>query len=143
MTTPRFVVRPSAFGFFWRSTALRRAVGVDSKLGRGSWAGIVGVSRRPIVFFALLVAISALAYVPLALGYLQIWRARSLEKTVGWWRRIPHNACCWFGWDVARTGIYFLNLDFPPNGRIEFFALPTASPPQSSLSTSPSLSLVV
>jgi serine/threonine protein kinase len=35
--------------------------------------------------------------------------------------RLPINACCWFGWDVARTGIYFLNLDFPPNGRIEFF----------------------
>jgi eukaryotic-like serine/threonine-protein kinase len=35
--------------------------------------------------------------------------------------RVPINACCWFGWDVARSGIYFLNLDFPPNGRIEFF----------------------
>ena len=68
--------------------------------------------------------------------YSKIWRSRTLEKTVGCWG-IPLNACCWFGWDVARTGIYFLNLDFPPNGRIEFFALPTASPPQSSLSTRP------
>jgi Acyltransferase family len=34
-------------------------------LGRG----LVGVSRRPILFFALLVAVSALAYVPLALVY--------------------------------------------------------------------------
>jgi hypothetical protein len=57
--------------------------------------------------------------------------------------RVPINAYCWFGWDVARSGIYFLNLDFPPNDRIEFFALPIASPPQSSLSTSPSLSSVV
>ncbi len=27
----------------------------------------------------------------------------------------------WSAWDVARDGIYFLNPDFPPNGRIEFF----------------------
>ena len=35
--------------------------------------------------------------------------------------RLPINACYWFDWDVARGGIYFVNLDFPPNGRIEFF----------------------
>jgi Tol biopolymer transport system component/DNA-binding winged helix-turn-helix (wHTH) protein len=35
--------------------------------------------------------------------------------------RLPINACCWYCWDVARGGIYFLNLAFSPNGRIEFF----------------------
>jgi Tol biopolymer transport system component len=39
--------------------------------------------------------------------------------------RVPINACCWFKWDVGRTGIYFLNPDFPPNGRIEFFDFAT------------------
>jgi hypothetical protein len=37
--------------------------------GEALGRGFSGVSRRPIVFFALLVAISALTYVPLALGY--------------------------------------------------------------------------
>jgi Tol biopolymer transport system component/DNA-binding winged helix-turn-helix (wHTH) protein len=34
---------------------------------------------------------------------------------------LPIHACKWFTWDVTRDGIYFLNPDFPPNGRIEFF----------------------
>jgi Tol biopolymer transport system component/DNA-binding winged helix-turn-helix (wHTH) protein len=47
-----------------------------------------------------------------------IWK-RSLET--GEESRLPINACHWYEWAVARGGIYFLNLDFPPNGRIEFF----------------------
>jgi hypothetical protein len=47
------------------------------------------------------------------------------ERSISWRRgeecRVPINACCLVGWDVARTGIYFLNLDFPPNGRTKFF----------------------
>jgi Tol biopolymer transport system component/DNA-binding winged helix-turn-helix (wHTH) protein len=35
--------------------------------------------------------------------------------------RLPINNGWWSAWDVARGGIYFMNLDFPPNGRIEFF----------------------
>jgi Tol biopolymer transport system component/DNA-binding winged helix-turn-helix (wHTH) protein len=35
--------------------------------------------------------------------------------------RVPINNGWWTDWDVARDGIYFMNLDFPPNGRIEFF----------------------
>jgi hypothetical protein len=35
--------------------------------------------------------------------------------------RLPINACYWYDWDVARSGIYFVNLAFPPYGRIEFF----------------------
>jgi Tol biopolymer transport system component/DNA-binding winged helix-turn-helix (wHTH) protein len=34
---------------------------------------------------------------------------------------LPIHACKWFTWDVTRDGIYFLNPDPPPNGRIEFF----------------------
>ena len=34
---------------------------------------------------------------------------------------LPIHACDWFTWDVTRDGIYFLNPDFPSNGRIEFF----------------------
>jgi len=47
-----------------------------------------------------------------------VWR-RSLET--GEESRLPMNVCNWYEWAVARSGIYFLNLDFPPNGRIEFF----------------------
>jgi hypothetical protein len=48
-----------------------------------------------------------------------VWK-RTLDSG-GEESRVPINACYWFGWDIARSGIYFLNLDFPPNGRIEFF----------------------
>jgi hypothetical protein len=37
--------------------------------------------------------------------------------------RLPINVCDWFDWDLIGNGIYFLNPDFPPNGRIEFFDL--------------------
>jgi hypothetical protein len=37
--------------------------------------------------------------------------------------RLPINVCHWFDWDVTRDGIYFLNPDIPPHGRIEFFDL--------------------
>ena len=47
-----------------------------------------------------------------------IWK-RSLQT--GKESRLPINVCNWYEWAVARGGIYFLNLDFPPNGRIEFF----------------------
>jgi Tol biopolymer transport system component/DNA-binding winged helix-turn-helix (wHTH) protein len=47
-----------------------------------------------------------------------IWK-RSLET--GKESRLPINVCNWYEWALARGGIYFLNLDFPPNGRIEFF----------------------
>jgi Tol biopolymer transport system component/DNA-binding winged helix-turn-helix (wHTH) protein len=47
-----------------------------------------------------------------------VWR-RSLET--GEESRLPMNVCNWYEWALARSGIYFLNLDFPPNGRIEFF----------------------
>ncbi len=47
-----------------------------------------------------------------------VWK-RSLET--GEESRLPINVCNWYEWAVARDGIYFLNLDFPPNGRIEFF----------------------
>jgi Tol biopolymer transport system component len=47
-----------------------------------------------------------------------VWK-RSLGS--GEESRLPINARDWFEWDVARNGIYFLNQDFPPNGRIEFF----------------------
>ena len=40
--------------------------------GEALGRGLSGVSPRPIVFFALLVSISALAYVPLAFG---LWSA--------------------------------------------------------------------
>lgn len=51
-----------------------------------------------------------------------VWK-RALQS--GEESHVPVNVCCWFGWDVARTGIYFLNLDVPPNGRIEFFDFAT------------------
>jgi hypothetical protein len=35
--------------------------------------------------------------------------------------RLPIDAGSWYDWDVADTGIYFLNQKFPPNGRIEFY----------------------
>jgi hypothetical protein len=47
-----------------------------------------------------------------------IWK-KSLDS--GEESRLPIHVCWWSAWDVARDGIYFLNLDFPPNGRIEFF----------------------
>ena len=47
-----------------------------------------------------------------------IWK-KSLDS--GQESRLPINTCGWFAWDVTRDGIYFLNPDFPPNGRIEFF----------------------
>ena len=47
-----------------------------------------------------------------------IWK-RSLQT--GEESRLPINVCNWYEWAVARGGIYFLNLDFQPNGRIEFF----------------------
>jgi WD40-like Beta Propeller Repeat len=47
-----------------------------------------------------------------------IWK-RSLES--GEESRLPINIYYWVGWDLARGGIYFLNADFRPNGRIEFF----------------------
>jgi Tol biopolymer transport system component/DNA-binding winged helix-turn-helix (wHTH) protein len=47
-----------------------------------------------------------------------IWK-KSLES--GQEARLPIHATWWSAWDVARDGIYFLNPDFPPNGRIEFF----------------------
>jgi Tol biopolymer transport system component/DNA-binding winged helix-turn-helix (wHTH) protein len=47
-----------------------------------------------------------------------IWK-RSLET--GEESRLPVSSCCWDTWDVTRDGIYFLNLDIQPNGRIEFF----------------------
>jgi hypothetical protein len=47
-----------------------------------------------------------------------IWK-RSLAT--GEESRLPINVCNWYEWAVARAGIYFLNLDFQPNGRIELF----------------------
>jgi WD40 repeat protein len=47
-----------------------------------------------------------------------IWK-KSLDS--GKESRLPISTYTWFNWDVARDGIYFLNLDFRPNGRIEFF----------------------
>jgi Tol biopolymer transport system component len=46
-----------------------------------------------------------------------IWR-KSLKS--GQELRLPIH-CWWSAWDVARDGIYFMDQDFPPNGRIEFF----------------------
>jgi Tol biopolymer transport system component/DNA-binding winged helix-turn-helix (wHTH) protein len=47
-----------------------------------------------------------------------IWK-KSLET--GQRSRLPIDAGSWYDWDVTDSGIYFLNLKFPPNGRIEFF----------------------
>jgi Tol biopolymer transport system component/DNA-binding winged helix-turn-helix (wHTH) protein len=47
-----------------------------------------------------------------------IWK-RSLET--GEESRLPVSSCCWDTWDVTRDGIYFLNTDIQPHGRIEFF----------------------
>jgi Tol biopolymer transport system component/DNA-binding winged helix-turn-helix (wHTH) protein len=47
-----------------------------------------------------------------------LWK-RTLET--GEDSRLPINVCRWHEWAVARGGIYFVNPDFPPNGRIEFF----------------------
>jgi Tol biopolymer transport system component/DNA-binding winged helix-turn-helix (wHTH) protein len=47
-----------------------------------------------------------------------IWK-KSLDG--GQDSRLPINAGSWYNWDVAGSGIYFLNLKFPPSGRIEFF----------------------
>lgn len=47
-----------------------------------------------------------------------IWK-RSLET--GEESRLPVSSCCWYTWDVTRDGIYFLNVDIQPHGRIEFF----------------------
>jgi len=51
-------------------------------------------------------------------GEYGIWK-RSLET--GEESRLPIKNCCWYTWDVTRDGIYYQDLDFPPNGRIEFF----------------------
>jgi hypothetical protein len=47
-----------------------------------------------------------------------IWK-KSLDS--GQESRLPIHVCWWSSWDVARDGIYFLNMDFSPSGRIEFF----------------------
>jgi Tol biopolymer transport system component/DNA-binding winged helix-turn-helix (wHTH) protein len=47
-----------------------------------------------------------------------VWK-RSLET--GEESRLPINVCNWYEFAVARGGIYFLNPDVQPNGRIEFF----------------------
>jgi Tol biopolymer transport system component/DNA-binding winged helix-turn-helix (wHTH) protein len=47
-----------------------------------------------------------------------VWK-RSLET--GKESRLPIHVCDWLEWDVARGGIYFLNEDVQPNGRIEYF----------------------
>jgi Tol biopolymer transport system component/DNA-binding winged helix-turn-helix (wHTH) protein len=47
-----------------------------------------------------------------------VWK-RTLET--GEESRLPINVCYWYEWAVARNGIYFLNPDFRPNGRIEFY----------------------
>ncbi len=47
-----------------------------------------------------------------------IWK-KSLDNSEE--SRLPINVCHWYDWDVTRDGIYFENLDFPPNGRIEYF----------------------
>jgi Tol biopolymer transport system component/DNA-binding winged helix-turn-helix (wHTH) protein len=51
-------------------------------------------------------------------GETGIWK-RSLES--GEESFLPINIYSWAVWDVARDGIYFLNREFPPHGRIEFF----------------------
>ena len=51
-------------------------------------------------------------------GECGIWK-KSLDGSVE--SRLPINACDWYDWAVTRDGIYFLNPNFPPNGRIEFF----------------------
>ncbi len=47
-----------------------------------------------------------------------IWQ-KSLES--GQESRLSIEAASWFDWDVAGSGIYFLNPKSTPNGRIEFF----------------------
>jgi Tol biopolymer transport system component/DNA-binding winged helix-turn-helix (wHTH) protein len=47
-----------------------------------------------------------------------IWK-RSLAS--GQESRLPINVSDWFNWALTRDGIYFLNFDIPPHGRIEFF----------------------
>jgi Tol biopolymer transport system component/DNA-binding winged helix-turn-helix (wHTH) protein len=47
-----------------------------------------------------------------------IWK-RSLDS--GQESRLPINVSDWFNWELTRDGIYFLNFDIPPHGRIEFF----------------------
>jgi Tol biopolymer transport system component/DNA-binding winged helix-turn-helix (wHTH) protein len=47
-----------------------------------------------------------------------VWK-RTLET--GEESRLPINVCTWYEWALARNGIYFLNGDIPPYGRIEFF----------------------
>jgi Tol biopolymer transport system component len=47
-----------------------------------------------------------------------VWK-KSLDS--GQESRLPIEAGSWFDWDVAGSGIYFLNPKFTPNGRIEFF----------------------
>lgn len=53
-------------------------------------------------------------------GECGIWK-KSLDN--GEESRLPINVCDWFDWDLIGNGIYFLNPDFSPNGRIEFFDL--------------------
>jgi Tol biopolymer transport system component/DNA-binding winged helix-turn-helix (wHTH) protein len=47
-----------------------------------------------------------------------IWK-RSLDS--GQESRLPINVADWFNWELTGDGIYFLNFDIPPRGRIEFF----------------------
>jgi hypothetical protein len=47
-----------------------------------------------------------------------LWK-RTLET--GEESPLPVNVCNWYEWALARGGIYFLNPDLPPTGRIEFF----------------------
>jgi Tol biopolymer transport system component len=51
-------------------------------------------------------------------GECGIWK-KSLDT--GEESSLPIHACDWFAWDVTRDGIYFLNPDSSPNGRIDFF----------------------
>jgi Tol biopolymer transport system component len=51
-------------------------------------------------------------------GETEVWK-RSLDS--GEESRLPINVGYWASWDLAPGGIYFLNPDFRPNGRIEFF----------------------
>jgi Tol biopolymer transport system component/DNA-binding winged helix-turn-helix (wHTH) protein len=47
-----------------------------------------------------------------------IWK-RSLDSDQE--SRLPINVADWFNWELTRDGIYFLNFDISPRGRIEFF----------------------
>ena len=51
-------------------------------------------------------------------GECGIWK-KSLDS--GEEARLPINVCHWYNWELTGDGIYFLNFDTPPHGRIEFF----------------------